>query len=270
MHGYQLSQLASVYNDPYELMEHYYDPPQGNFKSVMRERLGLPYTSKEDQLRPADVYACCQNEPMLMSCSDPCILAVDVGFQDKGKHFLVARKINRKTYGVIYIGIRKTWNEIHDLKNKYNIKIAGVDVAPDIDAAKEFQKSAKFPVWLCDYKAPRSVDTWHRDNETKIIKANRTEMMDATHNLMQSNHILLPRKESVEETGFVRQVCRPFKQILENAKSGIPEYLYKQTNDEDYRHCLNFMYLVGQYAPIVPGGSRFRHDGDCIMDYNPF
>lgn len=239
------SQLNSAYHDPYTILAAFYNPPEGNLKDVMRYRLGFAYTAKEDQLRPFDLYECCTNEPFKMSHAGPCIMGVDVGIV---KHIVIGIRTGKDRYELIYIGTRKEWSEIHDLAKKYNVRLAGIDVAPDLDSARGFQKSENYPVWLCDYKTSKSVATADFDEKSKIVKANRTEAFDSTHRLFTSKQMSLPRRELLED--FVKQVCNPFKQEIKNEKTGVTEYRYIGKNDH-YRNALNYFYLVGRRAPRI-------------------
>ena len=232
------SQLNSVFHDPYEILQAYYEPPEGNFKDVMKYRLGFAYTAKEEQLRTNQVYECCSKDPMPNSHKGPCAMGVDVGIK---KHVVIGCRIGRDRYEVVKIAVVSTWPDVHDLARKYNVRVAGIDIAPDIDAVKDFQRAERYQVWLCDYRVSRHVSGSARDEKNKIIKANRTEAFDMTHRLISEERLVLPRQEQMGE--FAVQVCNPFKQEIKNEKTGLPEYRYTGTNDH-FRHSLNFFALV--------------------------
>ena len=239
------SQLNSVFHDPYKILQAYYNPPEGNFKDVMRYRLGFAYTSKEDQLRLPQVYECCTHEPMKQSHSGPCVMGVDVGIK---KHVVIGVRTAKDRYEIVKVAVVATWNDVHDLAKKFNVRVAGIDIAPDIDSAKEFQKAEPYQVWLVDYKTSRHVTMMVKDAKNKIIKANRTEICDSTHRLIGQKQLSLPRQECMEE--FAKQVCNPFKQEIKNEKTGVPEYRYVGRNDH-FRHALNYFYLAGRDARVV-------------------
>ena len=246
MHGYQISQLCSIYNDPWQILQKYKDPPRGNFKDVMRYSLGMPYTPSEEQLRPSDVYACCENEPMKTKDEGPCIMGVDVGFQHGGKkHVVIGKKFGKKDHRILFMGVRETWNQIRDLAMDMNVKSAGLDIMPDLDQAKKFQKDCPFKVWLCDYRSPRSVGDWAYDEKAEIIKANRTEVMDATHNAVVEKYVMFFRREQIEK--WVLQICNPQKRAVQNAQ-GVTEYRYKGSDDH-MRHALNYYWMAAKRAP---------------------
>ena len=239
------SGLNSYFYDPYKILKDYYEPPEGNIRDVMRNSLGLAYTAKEEQLRASQVYECCTNEPQCVQHLGPCIMGVDVGIK---KHVVIGARTGKDRFEIFKTTVVAEWSDIHDLAKKFNVKVAGIDIAPDIDAAKQFQKQEQYQVWLVDYKTTRHISTTARDMKNYIIKANRTEICDATHRLITEKKLSLPRQCTVEE--FAKQVCNPFKQEIRNEKTGIPEYRYVGKNDH-FRHALNYFYVAGQNARVV-------------------
>ena len=258
------SQLDSSFHDPYDILQAYYEPPEGNFKDVMKYRLGFAYTAKEEQLRKSQIYECCSREPMPNYHEGPCAMGVDVGIK---KHVVIGCRTGQDRYEIIKIAIVAKWLDIHDLAKKYHVKLAGIDIAPDIDAAKDFQDAEQYQVWLCDYKVSRHITTATRDEKNKIIKANRTEAFDMTHRLINEKKLLFPRQEQIGE--FAAQVCNPFKQEIKNERTGIPEYRYVGKNDH-FRHALNYFALAVKYGRIaeVRGSYSYANQQeDVISEY---
>lgn len=262
--GRHWSQLNSIYHDPYDLLMVYYNPPEGNFKDVMRYRFGQPYTAKEDQLREVQVYDCCTLNPMPMQHNGPCCAGVDVGIV---KHVVIGFKTPTDRFEIVKIAKVKAWQEVYDLFVKYNVRQAGIDIAPDIDAAKDFQRAmrGKCVVWLCDYKTSRNVGPVMYDDKNHIIKANRTEICDQSHRAIAEKTIILPRKEQCGE--FAKQVCDPFKQEYKNPKTGLPEYRYVGKNDH-FRHSVNYFLLAGKKVAKTRSPAYFEENADCQMTYS--
>jgi hypothetical protein len=262
--GRQWGHLNSVFHDPYVLLQDYYDPPEGNFSDVMRYRLGFPHTSKEDQLRPSQVFECCSQEPMAQFSPGPCAMGVDVGIK---KHIIIGVKTGKDRFEILKACTVMTWEEIHDLAKKFHVRSAGIDCRPDIDKAKEFQKAEPYRIWLCDYNVSRHISVYNYDNTNMIIKANRTEILDATHRLVASKSIVFPRQELMGDVA--EQLSDPFKQEFKNAKTGISEYRYVGSNDH-YRHALNYFYLAartGQVAKFTDPYDRQPEEIDADNDY---
>ncbi len=257
MHGYQHSQLTSVYNDPLEILHNFRDPPEGNLADVYRLRLGLPYIAEEDRLTKAQVLDCCSPYRMEGKHEGPCAMGVDVG---KIKHVVIGPKLGNDQYEIVKCARLSEWDDILDLALKCNVKQAVVDIRPYEDSAREFQKKAKkigIKVYLCEYKENAVSDYVYNDN-TGIVSANRTQIFDATHRLTtESGRLTIPRYEpEIEE--FAKQMCGAFKVQETNKKTGTSIYRYKGKN-EHYRNALNYFYLAGRQAKLPKSGLRSRN-----------
>lgn len=253
--------MAPHFHDPYKLLMSFYNPPDGKLKEIMRKDFGCAYTPKEDQLPPWMVYECCGNEPMAFRHDGPCVMGVDVM---NSIHLSIGFRKTLDQYEIIKCAKVATFNDVYDLAKKYNVKIMGLDIAPDIHAAKQFQKKMRGScrVFLVDYRTSKHVGPFGLDEENQIIKASRTEAMDYTHNMVMNKKVTFFRREQAEE--FAKQVCNPFKQMIKNERTGLPEYRYTGKNDH-YRHTLNYLFLAAQCgrAPLVkPKG--YSRQKQCV------
>lgn len=263
--GRHWSHLNSVRSNAWDVLQDYLNPPEGNFGDVMRAKLGRPYTSKEEQLRPADVMACCGREPMVYSHAGPCIMSFDVM---TNINYVVGFRTGKETFEVIKFGTVPNFKDAYDMAKKFNVKVAGIDPYPDIHAAKTFQadlKSIGCKAFLVDYRSSRNVGNYGVDEVSNTIKANRTEAMDQTHNMVIKKQFVFPRQEQCEE--FIKQLCDPFKYQKTNEKTGLKEFLYKGSGEDHYRHCLNYLVLAakcGRARTIKPRG--FTRQTKCINE----
>jgi hypothetical protein len=249
MHGYQHSQLTSVYNDPLEILKAFRNPPEGNLADVYRLRLGLPYIAAEDRLTKAQVLNCCGYAPQAFNHRGPCAMGVDVG---KIKHVVIGPKIGKNQFQLVRVARLSEWDDIMDLAIKCGVKSAVVDIRPYEDSAREFQKKAArhgIKVYLCEYKETTPNGTVYNDN-TGIVAVNRTEIFDATHRMTTTEGMLtIPRYcEEIEE--FAKQMCGAFKVLETNKKTGTSIYRYKGKN-EHYRNALNYFKLASSGGKIT-------------------
>ncbi len=265
MHGYQWSQLTSSTNDPKEILDQFLDPPHGNLSDIYRLRLGLPYIAAEDRLTKADVYGCCSNMGMSPSHPGPCAMGVDVG---KTKHIIIGTKIGNDQYKIVKVVILSSWDDIHDIARKYNVKSAVIDIRPYQDAAMEFQKAARYPVFLCEYSDnPAYTRTW--DTKREIVKDYRTALFDASHRLTTTPGSLTIPRTCPDIDEFVKQMCVPYKLLETNKRTGAKQYRYKGTNDH-YRNALNYFMLAastGRIATARRGGKRQSHAKNDYAKY---
>jgi len=272
MHGYQLSQLTSVRNDPAEILKDYNDPPEGNLSDIVRLRLGRPHISAEDKLRKDDVYNCCGDNYSLNSHVGPCIMGLDCM---KEKHLIIGARTGSDSYEVYKFPIAigkglESWNEIYDLCRRFNVKVGVIDIRPYEDAARAFQKRAKFEVWLCEYKETTPLGSIYNPN-TGIVGVCRTEIFDATHRLITTpGKLVLPRRETPGMPEFVKQVCSPFKVRERNKKTQQEVYRYRKTGDADhFRHALNYFLLAakdGKVGMATRSGRKRKRQLQAIND----
>jgi hypothetical protein len=268
--GRHWSHLNSIRSNAWDILQDYLNPPEGNLGDVMRNKLGKPYTSKEDQLRPADVLACCGREPMSFSHTGPCIMGVDVM---TNINYVIGFRTGKETFEVVKFGTVPNFKDAYDLARKFNVKAAGIDCGPDLHAAKTFQADLKTigcKAFLVDYRTSRTVGAYGVDEVNNIIKANRTEAMDMTHNMVMKKQFVFPRQEQCEE--FIKQICDPFKYQKTNEKTGLREFLYKGSVDH-YRHALNYLVLAAKCGNAKIIQNKFYQSGkdqNCRFDYSSY
>lgn len=255
MHGYQHSQLTSVYNDPLEILDAFRNPPEGNIADVYRLRLGLPYVAAEDRLTKAQVLGCCNSDIPVSSHAGPCAMGVDVG---KIKHIVIGMKLGNDQYEIVKTTRLSSWQDIMDLAVRFNVKSAVIDIRPYEDSAREFQKNAKFRTYLCEYKENAVSDYVYRDRSNgspDVVSANRTQIFDATHRLtVTPGGLSIPRyDDEIEE--FAKQMCGAFKVNETNKKTGTSVYRYKGKY-EHYRNALNYFLLAAKPTRFPKTGTR--------------
>ena len=257
--GRRWSQLSSIYNDPAEILEDYQNPKDGNLADVYRLRLGLPYVSKDDQLRKSDVYDCCAGDLMASTDSGPCAMGVDVG---QTFHIVIGTRSSKRKHEILRVARCTTWGEIHDFARKFNVKSAVIDVAPYEDSAREFQKSEPYSIYLCRYNE-NSVQDVQFNQKTGIVSVNRTQIFDSTHRMVSDKEAILPRRcPEMEE--FAKQLCNAYKILETNKRTGTSVYRYRGEN-EHYRNALNYFKLAANPKRLAQKKTRleqFRRSSD--------
>jgi len=240
--GYHWSQLTSVYNDPAEILQDFLEPPQGNIDDVYRLRLGLPHVQAEDKLTDNIIRDCCTHEPMPTRHSGQCAMGVDVG---KIKHVVIGTRTGRDNYRIIRVAQVSKWEDIHDLAKRYGVKSAVVDSLPSLDSSREFQKAEPYSVFLCQYSENSTIGVqFNRDSG--IVKANRTEICDATHAVFAEKRIGIPRGDSPAIKTFIQQVGNMAKVLETNKRTGEQIFRYRAvgTGGDHYRHAMNYFLLA--------------------------
>jgi len=248
MHGYRWSQLSSVFNDPYEILTDFNDPPQGNIGDVYRLRLGLPYVAAEDKLTHDAVFKCCGPDIQQTFSKGPCAMGVDVG---KIKHVVIGARTGMDNYEILKVIQLSDWNDIHDIAKRFNVKSAVIDIRPYEDAARTFQAAEPYKIFLCEYSETSTIGTSYNNN-TGIVKVNRTEIFDTTHRMIMKQQVVLPRRcKEIDE--FAKQMCNCAKVLETNKRSGTKIYRYRSlgSGGDHYRNAMNYFSLAASGARIA-------------------
>ena len=245
--GWWISQLNSTYVDPTHILNKYEDPPFGDLSEVMNSTLGRAYIPAENRLAHADVYACCGSDPMVLRHEGPTCMGVDIG---SVLHVVIAQRKTRKTMKILWAGRVDSFNDLHDLARDFNVKSAVLDLFPEKRKVVEFQKSENYSVFGCNYVETKTGQiAW--DETDKIIKGNRTEICDMSHELVSSSGWLEIPRRCMEIDQFVKEVCNMAKVLDEDTTTGSRMYRYKKLGPDHYRHALNYCLLASERVGTV-------------------
>jgi len=268
MHGYHLSRLTNMYTDPAEVLNDFLNPPNNDLTDVYRLQLGRAYSSESDKLRKTDVLACCGRDIMPDRHSGPCAMGVD---NDAVKHVVIGVRIDNERYELVKVARCKDFNEVHDLARMFNVKSAVVDRHPNIDASSQFQRQERFKVALSIYSDSQAQDAIWNDN-TGIVKVNRTGIFDATHRLVKEGKLILPR-QTPDIEAFATQCCNCARFEEKNKRTKQLVFRYRDTGDKKigahYRNALNYFLLAASGWKIGTVKTRYgtKKQEDVISDY---
>lgn len=245
--GWWISQLNSVFVEPGKILKAFNDISNRNLQEFYNSKLGMAYISAENRLTVQDVYSCCGQEVMSMNHKGPCAMGVDVGSL---LNVVVGFKPKDKQLQVCYLARVSSFNDVHDIGQRFGVKYCVVDMEPELRKAREFQAGEPYPVFLCDYQdSVKTGPVW--DEEKKLIKVNRTEICDTTHDLMSSpGPLILPRRSEEVEV-FAKQCANMAKVLQEDPETGSREYRYRKLGEDHYRHSLNYFYLASRRIGVV-------------------
>jgi len=264
MHGYRWSQLTSPCpQDPGMILENFLNPPENNLADVYRIQLGMPYVNAEERLTTGQVYSRCG--PFVMGNSDPgpCSFGLDVG---KICHIVIGKRVGKKQFEIVKVARLPgdgDWSEISRMVTLFNCKSGVIDIRPYESAARRFQKEHQMRIFLCQYDENSAVDKSF-NIKTGIVKVNRTEICDATHNLVAEDGLLtLPRKDTPEIREFARQVCDPAKTLETNKRTRQSVYRYLGSEDH-YRHALNYFLLAAEKSARADTRYQSSHQYDTV------
>jgi hypothetical protein len=248
--GWHVSQLNSPFVDPGYILKKFIDPPNGDLSEVYNSMLGLPYIAAENRLTRSDILSCCGNDLMAEADEGPCAMGVDVG-----KHLHVVIGHHRGgTKTIVKLARVSTFEDLHDLAKRYNVRGAVIDAMPETRAVRAFADDEPFPVFLCYYSEHQKRGRqWNEESIT--VTANRTEVCDATHEIVTSpGKLVIPRwSEEVEQ--FSKEMCNIAKVLRTDDVTGDTQYRYIKTGPDHYRHATNYFEMACELvgAKTQPG-----------------
>ncbi len=248
MVGWWISQLNSMYVDPADILGAYEDPPGGDLSEVYNSKLGQAYVAAENKLTQRDVFACCGQDAMATRHDGPACMGVDVG---KILHVVIGIRTTKERLKIVKVARVSSFNDLHDLAKRFNVRSCVIDLKPEIRKVREFQKNENFSIFACDYVERRSGQTtW--DEKDMLIKTNRTEICDATHELVvQPGSLEIPRINN-EIKEYAKEMCNIAKVLDEDTDTGAKEYRYKKLKGNDhYRHATNYCLLASERVGTI-------------------
>lgn len=251
--GWWISQLNSAFVDPKTILNAFRDPPNGNLAEVYNSMLGMSYISADNRLTVNDIYPTC-GDVMAMNHEGPCAMGVDVGGV---LNVVVGFKPKDKQLQICYLARVPSFNDVHNIASRFNVKCCVMDIEPELRKAKEFQASEPYQVFLCDYQSGViSGPQW--DEERRFVRANRTELCDITHDLITNpGRLILPRRNEEVEV-FAKQCCNLVKVLQENPETGSREYRYRKLAEDHYRHALNYLYLASLRIGVIESPEAYQ------------
>lgn len=269
--GYYISQLNSAYADLRKILRRFNDSSKRNIGEFYNSVLGQAWISAENRLNIIDVYSHCGQSPMLTRCNGPTAAGIDVGAQ---LHIVIAYRPREEVLQVCYLARVSSFQDLHDVCQRFGVKVAVIDAEPELRKVREFQSSEEFPVFACDYQ--KSITEGKRwDEEKGTLRVNRTESLDGVHDLVSSSGLLvLPRRcEEVEQ--FSKELINIAKVLEEDQETGSREYRYRKLGADHYAHALNYCILASSKISTMSdpwGREKPRQekaiDAFDVYDYN--
>ncbi len=244
--GYWCSQLLNPNRDLAHVLKEYDDPTEFDTTEAEFQRtvMGNAYARAEDVLRESEVLSLCDNTYMANSHDGPCAMGFDVGYPLL--HAVIGHRIGNDKYRLVKIARVNTWDDIHGLARRFNVKATVPDAQPESHKVREFAiEAAKYgnTVYPCYTQAYlKTFDIWGADN---IVKVNKTDIFDQTHRMIVNPGMLLLPQRCHEVDVFAHQMTQVAK-FLETDSKGNLSYRYCKIGDkaDHYRCALNFFYLA--------------------------
>ena len=248
--GYHFSQLFSRFVEPREILHQY--RTTNNLQDFWNLKIGNPYIEAENRLSVEEVLALCSNHGIADSDPGPCSMGVDQG---RDLHVVIGKRDPMKAGKIVHLGVYKDWNELDRLMKNFHVSRAVVDGLPDQRGARGFAERHKGKVFLAFYRdQQKGRYRWNEGDLT--VSCDRTESLDASHNEVLKEQIILPREcEIVRE--FAEHLSNVAKKLEEDEETGSKRYVYVKLGPDHFRHAFNYEAMARQY-----GAASFFADRD--------
>jgi hypothetical protein len=240
--GYHISQLFSKFISPASLLQTYLTGK--NLTTFYNDKLGIPYVEAANRLSVQEVLSLCGNEGIAESDAGPCYCGIDQGGL---LHVTIAKKHSEKAAKIVYIGVLKGFEEVDTLMKKFNIIRVVIDAMPEVRKARELAGRYPGKVFLSYYNDHQR-GSYRWDEKRMVVSSNRTESMDASHNEVLNQSIILPRESDLIRT-FADHCHNTAKRLETDEETGSQRYTYIRLGDDHFRHSLNYCVMAYQSCP---------------------
>ncbi len=242
--GFWVSGLLSPYANLDDYMYEYSNLEGAQMSEFMRSRLGIATTESENQLDATTVLSRCTSDHNQMVSIGETVMGVDVG---KIIHVVIGTRTGREAYDILNISRVNNLNELHDLAQKMNVRIAVIDSGPHDHGIREFQRSEPYTVYLCQYSEQMpGKPKWDREG---FVKCNRNEWCDKVHITFTENRVRIPRV-SGEVNEYAKEMTCTAKTTIEHPDTGVLKPRWIKLGADHYFHATLY-FLLGCLKTIA-------------------
>jgi len=222
--GYWISKMITGRTSYSSMWREFQDcvDSQTMLKWFYNSNLGLPFTSDGSRITPDVLDECALLEPFVVSGIEgfaldrrhpgPCSMGIDVN-----KHLDVRISYpNNGNRDAKFIGRVHTFDDCHELIERYNVKQCVIDSGPDIHAIPEFQEAAKCDTWTCKYSQAEGRDGYPKyDSQSMRIVVDRTYLLDkAFADLRRQKNRLPMNYRDLLGGDYLAEMIAPMRQLV--------------------------------------------------------
>lgn len=253
--GRQFSQLysQSKMTSPAMILDKFHTT--NNLTDFYNLKVGIAYVDAKNRLSRQEVLACCSSGGMSSESSDSCYMGVDQG---KYLHVVIGKKGKKRGGEIVYVGTHKGnnvqdpnddsgWKELDPLMKRFKIGRCVVDAMPSKKNARAFADRFPGRVFLCYYNDNQK-GSYKWNEREMIVQCDRTESLDASHDIIANLDVILPRQSDIMEE-FADHCHNIAKKLDVNEETGSSKYIYVTLGDDHFRHAFNYCELGIQDSP---------------------
>lgn len=233
--GYHISQLMAPWISAEEVLQKF---EKEKWKQTFYNFvLGEPYSGENVPIKRTDMLECIQAGREIQTVGRYTYMGVDQGDE---LHVTIWQK-EGKIKKLLYLGIKKDFEELPDLMVNYGVISCVIDALPNKHSARRFQLQFPGKVWLCYYNdSQKEHIKWHENVEEKEyhVTVHRTEVFDLLTDEYKSKNVVLPKLTEDIET-FIRHHCALAKEKVEKP-DGTYVFSYIATGADHFAHSANY------------------------------
>lgn len=238
--GYKLSGLYSPVMPLWEIIKTYEDSLNDVYKlqTFYNNYLGEPYTNSsicisselvekaKNKFRNGEKY----ETPTVMGVDVGTLLHIDISYFDENnvKHTL-------------YLGTRKSFDELEELYNQYNVSMAVIDYFPETREVHRFCLNHSYGAYGCRYVATHDASITVDDTKMCLV-VNRTVVIDELFSMFRSYKVRIPYDSPPEYANHLTAL----KRIVETKSNGTDMARYVHSDDDHYTHASVYCMLANK------------------------
>lgn len=242
VHGYKISGLFSPRRSLAAIVATY-ERGRGeeNMLTVFHNNdLGEPYTSEGSGLTSMVIDRCIGEHANGELYMEPAVMGVDVG---SVLHVLVMAKDVVLWTGTVY-----EFEELDELMEQWNIRMAVIDAAPERRKAREFTERWLGIAWLAEYCDGRT--ELFADEKRQTVKVDRTDSLDSLLAKFRRGEIVIPRLLPTEFSDHFMALRR----VIVKTNQGEPKARYVNIGADHYAHAANYALVAAKVLDGVSSG----------------
>lgn len=203
---------------------------------------GLPYQGAGTKITEEMLNACVGLYPIspeTATCKDQCSMGVDVGPRWLDVRISSYPKDTKDIRKAEYIGKVKSFANLHELIERFNVRVCVTDAEPETHECLRFKETAKCGVFVCYTKRKKGYQLsdllLEKVKEEKKFTIDRTVMMDcvlATYAKRQ--HILPKNIRFLSEGNYVSEMTNPTRVLEVDENTGQEEFVWTHGNDHSF------------------------------------
>ncbi len=232
--GYHITQLMASWIPASKIIE----DSQGDQSVFHNFTLGLPYVSKDQTITRDSLVKCLS--PDTNPQTDVAI-GVDNGII---KHYVVGNK-----YGIFKIGKTESWQEIENLRNRYNA-IMVIDANPYPTPVRKLVEKYRGKVFMQYYEEDKkqvgTIRWGERQEDYGVVKSDRTRIIDNVVADINLQEILYNLSQTdLENEEYINHWTAMYRTVIKDAK-GMERavWMTQESKPDHYAHATVYQQIA--------------------------